>query len=282
MSKVAVVTDSTAGLPPHLVDQYNIVVEPQTLVLENVSYRDEIDITASEFYEKLEKAPVLPTTAQVTPSAFHSTFSTLTDSGQDVLAILVSEKMSGTLASAHQAKEMLPGRHIEVFDSQFAAMALGFVVLAAARAAADGASLEECVQVAEKARENTGVYFMVDNLKYLHMGGRIGSGARFLGTALNLKPILYVPAGKIEAFERVRTSRKAQDRLVEVFVAGIQDKQPVHLAVMHANAPDEAGELLQKALAKVTPVESFCLDLSPVVGSHTGPGTLVLAYMAGL
>ncbi len=282
MPKVAIVTDSTAGLPSQLVDQYNIIVEPQTLILENVSYKDGIDITAADFYGKLEKASALSTTAQVTPAAFQSTFSSLTDTGQDVLAILVSEKMSGTMASAMQAKEMLPGRHIEVMDSEFAAMALGFVVLAAARAAAEGASLAECLQVAQNARANTAVYFMVDNLKYLHMGGRIGSGARFLGTALSLKPILTVTNGRIEAYERVRTSRKAQERLIEVMLDGVKGKQPVHLAVMHANAPEEAGMLLNKALERITPVESYCSDLSPAVGSHTGPGTLVISFMAGL
>jgi len=281
MSKVAIITDSTATLPPQLIEQYDIQVVAQTLIWDNQTFRDGIDIQPAEFYARLETAAELPTTSQATPGMFHSLFTTAIEAGQDVLAVLVSEKMSGTISSALQAKEMLPGARIEIFDSKFAAMALGFVVLAAARAAADGASLAECKAAAEKARDNTGVYFMVDNLKYLQMGGRIGSGTRFLGTALNLKPILSVQDGRIEAFERVRTSRKAQERMLDLMVEGVKGKQPVHLCILHANAPAEAQALLEKARGRVSSMESYCMELSPVVGTHTGPGTLVVAYMAG-
>jgi len=225
MSKVAIVTDSTAGLPRDLVEKYDIWVEPQTLILKGVSYKDQVDIQPADFYAKLEAAGEMSTTAQVTPVSFQSVFSNLCDAGQEVLAIIISEKMSGTLASAQQALEMLPGRKIKILDSKFSAMAQGFIVLAAARAAAQGANLAECVQAAEQARANAGVYFMVDNLKYLHMGGRIKASARFLGTALDLKPILHVNDGQIEPLERIRTSRKAKERLVALMLAGIKGKQ---------------------------------------------------------
>lgn len=123
---------------------------------------------------------------------------------------------------------------------------------------------------------------MVEDLKYLHMGGRIKGGARLLGTALDLKPILHVPDGQIEALARVRSSRKAIDRLVELTGEAMGGRQPVHISVMHARAPEGAKILLEKAVQQFHPQEIHLSELSPVVGSHTGPGTLVIAYLAGV
>lgn len=282
MPKVAIVTDSTAYIPKDLVEQYHITVAPQILVWGNETFRDGIDIQPEEFYNRLRKASTMPTTSQVSIASFQQIFRQLLDEGCEVLAILISKLLSGTIDSAVQARDLLPGAPIEIVDSKTTAMAMGFQVLAAARAAQEGASLAECKALAEKASQHVGVIFAVDTLEFLHRGGRIGGGARFLGTALNIKPILEVRGGKVEAVERVRTRSKSLQRVVEMVGERIAGKQPVRLATLHANAPDDARQILEMANQRFNPVESIFSEVSPVVGTHAGPGTVGLAYMAGM
>lgn len=282
MPKVAIVTDSTAYIPKDLVEQYHITVAPQILVWGNETFRDGIDIQPEEFYNRLRKASTMPTTSQVSIASFQQIFRQLLDEGCEVLAILISKLLSGTIDSAVQARDLLPGAPIEIVDSKTTAMAMGFQVLAAARAAQEGASLAECKALAEKASQHVGVIFAVDTLEFLHRGGRIGGGARFLGTALNIKPILEVRGGKVEAVERVRTRSKSLQRVVEMVGERIAGKQPVRLATLHADAPDDARQILELANQRFNPVESIFSEVSPVVGTHAGPGTVGLAYMAGM
>jgi DegV family protein with EDD domain len=157
------------------------------------------------------------------------------------------------------------------------------MVLSTARAARRGASLAECKQIAEAIRENANVFFAVDTLEFLHRGGRIGGASRFLGTALNLKPILYLEEGKIEALEKVRTSKRAHSRLLEVLEENIAGKDPVNMmGVVNAAAPDSANTLLEAIKTRFNPNEILVANLSPVIGTHTGPGTVGVAYVAGL
>jgi DegV family protein with EDD domain len=282
MSKVAIVTDSTAYIPGDLIEQYNISVAPQVLIWGEKIYQDGIDITPTDFYERLKKATVMPSTSQVTPHSFDGIFKDLVEKGFDILAVLVSAKLSGTIASAVQARENYPGAKIEIVDSTAVAMALGFQVLQAARANQEGASLTECREIVERSREHVGVVFAVDTLEFLHRGGRIGSGTRFLGTALNFKPILELTDGKVEGIERVRTRKKSLLRLLEITEQRIAGRKPIRLATLHANAPDEAHELLEKAMERFDVIESVFSEVSPVVGTHAGPGTIGVAFMAGM
>ena len=282
MSKIAIVTDSTAYIPNDLVQQYLISVAPQVLIWGDEVFEDGVDIQPGEFYTRLKNAKIMPTTSQVSPKAFKDIFDQRLEEGYQILTILVSEQLSGTLASAIQARELLPGAPIEIVDSRTTAMAMGFQVLAAARAAADGANLAECHAIAEKAREHTGVIFAVDTLEFLHRGGRIGGAARLLGTALNMKPILEVTGGRVEAIERVRTRSKSLNRLIELVEERIAGRQPVRLATLHANDPEDAKTILKDTSHKVNAVESIFSEVSPVVGTHTGPGTVGIAFMAGM
>jgi DegV family protein with EDD domain len=159
-------------------------------------------------------------------------------------------------------------------------MAMGFQVLATARAVEDGANMEEAIALAEKATEHTGVYFAVDTLEFLHRGGRIGGAQRFLGTALNMKPVLAVIDGRVEAVERIRTKGKALERVLELVMEQTKGKKSIRLATLHAAAEDEAKTLLEKASKEMNAVESILSTVSPVVGTHAGPGTVGLAYMA--
>ncbi len=284
MAPVAVVTDSTAYIPKELVTKYNLIVLPQLLIWGEETFEDGVDIQPEEFYNRLKTAKQMPTTSQVTPVTMQKTFTRLLEEGHDVLGIFISSKLSGTIQSAMQARDALSSgkEKVEIIDSYSTSMAMGFHVLSAARAAADGASLAECKAVAEKARQHSGVYFVVDTLEFLHRGGRIGGAQRFLGSALNLKPVLAVLDGRVEAVERIRTKRKALNRLLELVGENVQGKSPVRLATLHANAPQEARDLLERASEMLNPVESIFSEVSPVIGTHTGPGTVGLAYMAGM
>ena len=282
MSKIAIVTDSSAYIPNDLIKEYSITVAPQVLIWGNESYDDGVDIQPTEFYTRLKDAKVMPSSSQVTPASFQKIFERLLEEKYDILAILIAEKLSGTIASAKQAKELFPDAVIEIFDSNSTAMAMGYQVLAVARALAKGASLEEGLALAEKARDHTGVVFTVDTLEFLRRGGRIGGAAAFLATALNIKPILELKDGRIEPIEKVRTRKKALDRLVELVEDRSAGRRPIRLATLHANAQSDAESLLETARVKFGAIESILSEVSPVIGSHAGPGTVGLAYMAGM
>jgi DegV family protein with EDD domain len=243
---------------------------------------DRVDIQPSEFYERLEVDPHHPTTSQATPASFNKIYSKLLGEGYDILAVLVSPKLSGTVESANQAKEMFPDAAIEVFDSQSVAMGLGWQALMAARAAKEGATLAECREVAEKARPLTGVVFAVETLEFLHRGGRIGGGAKFLGTTLQMKPILEIREGAIESIERVRTRKKSLARVVRLVEERIDGRKPLHLATLHANAEEDARWLLDVGCAHLHPEEKIYSEISPVVGTHAGPGVVGMAFLAGM
>ena len=208
-SRIAIVTDSTAYIPSDLVKQHNIYIAPQQLIWGTETFRDGVDITPTQFYERLKVDKVNPKTSQVSPGVFQETFSKALQAADTVLAIILSSGVSQTFNSANVAKNNLPDAAIEVVDSQTSAMALDFICLAAARAAAEGKSLAECKKLVEDYIPRTGVVFVVDTLDYLHRGGRIGGAQKFIGNALNIKPILQLHGGRVEPLERVRTKKKA-------------------------------------------------------------------------
>jgi DegV family protein with EDD domain len=281
MAGITIVTDSTSYIPADILKKYGISVAPQVLIWGEQTYRDGVDIQPDEFYAKLKTAKTMPSTSQVSPAAMQSVFQPLVEKGNDVIGIFVSSKLSGTLQSAAQAKEMMgsAGGKVTLVDSLATAMALGFISIAAARAAEGGASVKECVGVAEKARDRAGIFFAVDTLEFLHRGGRIGGAQRFIGSALNLKPILALKEGRVEGVERIRTKSKAHDRVLELVAELVKGKSNVRLATLHANAADDAKALLDRAAKELNPVETLFTEVSPVVGTHAGPGTVGLAYM---
>jgi DegV family protein with EDD domain len=282
MPKVAIITDSTVNLPQVFLDQYGISVMPQTLIWDNKTYRDLIDIQPREFYERLANSKTVPTTSQASPTDFKESYRQHLDQGSEILAILLSAKLSGTIQSAEQARLEFPGAPIEIIDSEATSLALGWQVLAVARAAAAGASYKECMAVAHQAKQNSGVYFVVDTLEFLHRGGRIGGGARFLGTALNLKPILELRAGRIEPIERVRTQKKAFLRLLELVAERLSGRQQIRLGILDANNPEAAQYLREQIEQIFHPEEIIQNPVSPVIGAHAGPGTIGIAFLSGM
>jgi DegV family protein with EDD domain len=282
MSKVCIITDSTAYIPEDLVQKYKIHVAPQVLIWGDETFRDGVDIMPAEFYARLENSKIIPSTSQVTPGTFQEMFAELLDQDCQILAVLLSPSLSGTVASAMQARGMFSNADIEIVESNSTAMALGFQALVAAKAALEGCTLDECKALAEKACQHSGVVFAVDTLEFLHRGGRIGGGTRFLGTALSIKPILEVKNGHIEGIEKVRTRKKSLTRLLELTEERIAGRKPIHLAVLHANAEDEAKDLIDQCSKRFDASELFLTEVSPVIGTHAGPGTVGLAFMAGM
>lgn len=284
MSKIALVTDSTAYIPPEIVDRYSLNIVPQVLVWGDVSYQDGVDIQPDEFYSRLQTSKTMPTTSQVSIAAMKNAFEELTGKGYQVIGIFLSSKFSGTIQSAVQAVDLMgsAGKEVTILDSQSTAMALGFQVLATARAIEAGADLEDAIDTAKKARDHTGVYFVVDTLEFLHRGGRIGGATRFFGTALNVKPVLTLNDGQIEPVERIRTKKKAIARVLDLVEEQVNGLSPIHLATLHANAEADAKELLNMAANRMDISESILTTVSPVVGTHAGPGTVGIAYLAGM
>lgn len=283
MSKIAVVTDSTAYLTDELVAQYGITVVPLVVIWGDETLKDNVDITSDEFYQRLPDAKVMPSTSQPSIQAFADVFKKLSEEGYDILTVVISSGLSGTMDSATQAKAMLPDAKIALVDSKTSSLPMAFMVLAAARAAKRGASLEECVSIVETIRENSQVFFAVDTLEFLHRGGRIGGASRFLGTALGLKPILYLIEGKVEALEKVRTSKKAQNRLLGLVEEGVGGRTPINfIGVVHAAAEANANIILDQVKVQFNPQEVMLSNLSPVIGTHIGPGAVGIAYVAGI
>jgi DegV family protein with EDD domain len=281
MNEVAIITDSTA-LPLEKIKEYGIRVIPLSVIWDGDSYADGIDIKPAEFYTRLAKSSTLPSTSQPSAAKFKELFDSLLAEGKDVLAILISSGISGTVNSALQALQEVDQSRVSVVDSLTAATATGLHVIAAARKAKTGASLEEVKEIAIQAQEHTDVVFAVDTLEFLHKGGRIGGAKRLLGSMLNIKPILEIKNGVIEPADQVRTQKRALERLITLVDEKAGGEKPLRIAVFHSNVPDLAKGLMEDINRSLAPDEIFLAELSPVIGTHVGPGTLAIASMHGM
>jgi DegV family protein with EDD domain len=278
--RVAVVTDSTAYLPPQLVEMYDIHVVPQVLMLDGKTWRDGVDIDPPAFYELLRSSSSFPTTSQVSRVDFQNLFTELSQEVEGIAAILVSADISGTIDSARAAAEDLPDVAIEIVDSRGISMKLGFPLLAAAKVAAAGGDLQAVTDAARALIPKTRLYFLVETLEYLHRGGRIGGASKLIGSALNLKPVLEFWDGTVQSVAKIRTRRKALDKVYDLIEEQLAGKDNVHMAVLDIASPEEAAEFMEQLTARFQPVEMLKVECSPVVGAHAGPGTVGVAFYA--
>jgi DegV family protein with EDD domain len=278
--KVAIVTDSTANLPDEIIAQYNIHVVPLNVNWGGQSYQDGIDITPAAFYERLKTDKESPTTSQPSAGQFEEVFSNLAESFESIVGIFISEPLSGTLDSARTAASTMPDFPLEIIDSRSISFGLGYMVLAAARAAQDGQNQAEIAQAARNLINLMRFTFVVETLEYLHRGGRIGGAQRLLGSVLSIKPLLHLEDGKVEALESIRTKRKAVNRMLDIAIEDTRDRGDVRAAILHASAPQEAEAFRQVVEEKLNPVELMLDELTPVIGTHVGPGTIGLVYYA--
>jgi DegV family protein with EDD domain len=278
--KVAIVVDSTAYIPADLIEKYDLHQISLIVNWEGVEYRDNVDIKPDEFYTRLTTAGEMPTTSQPSAGEFYDLFSKLAESYDSIVAIVISSGMSGTLASAVAAREMMPDFPIELVDSKSTTMALGFMVLAAARAVENGADHKEAAAVARSLVDRMRLIFVVDTLEFLHRGGRIGGAQRFIGSMLAIKPLLHVVDGTVEPLASVRTKRKAVQHMLNIFEEEMAGKSNVRAVVLNSVALDEAEKVAAEVRERIDPIELFITDISPVIGTHVGPGAVGVIFYA--
>lgn len=280
MNRVAIVTDSTTAIPKELAKAQKLTIVPLSVNWDGETYLEDIDITAEEFYTRLSQSKTMPTTSQPSAGVFHEVYKKLLDQGYDILTMVISSKLSGTWDSAVQATEGLPKERIEVLNSFQASSPLAIMALMVSDAALKGASLQECKALAINISERIQTYFVVDTLEFLHRGGRIGGASRFLGTALNLKPILKLQNGAIQSFEKVRTSKKAVNRVFEIMEKDLgKNKTIEYLGVLTANSPKMTEEIADQLRHKFKIRNEFLSDVSTVIGTHVGPGVIGIVYL---
>ncbi len=280
MTKIAILTDSTANLPKEWEEQYNVRVLPLKIQWGNETFLDGIDLTPNEFYTRLTHGKSLPTTSQPSIQDFLQAFESLADQADGIVVPLISSGISGTVASARAAARQFTRVPVEIIDTHITSMGQVLILLAAARAAEQGKSLQEVRCAADAVVKSLHVFFAVDTLEYLHRGGRINGASRYLGTALAIKPILFFNSeGKIDALERVRTKSKSWQRLIELAEEQANGR-PVHVGIVHANAPGAAQKFRDEVEQRLNCKEIFTVEFSPVIGVHVGPGTIGIALYA--
>ncbi len=273
---VAIVTDSTADLPPDLRERLGITMVPLNVHIGDETYRDQVDISTAEFMRRLEDTPDLPSTSQPATGVFEQAFRELASSHDEIVCVLLSSRLSGTVQSAQIAADAVRDLvHVEVVDSLNATLGCGYQVIHAHEYAAQGMSAG---QIADELRAQVSRYhviFFVETLDHLRRGGRIGKAASMVGSMLKLKPLLRIDEGQVVPFERTRTRKKAIAALVEFAenLTGI-----VQISALHNTTPDDAEDLYQRvrhlgSRGPEVPVATF----GPVLGTHVGPGTLGLA-----
>ncbi|HQE92655.1 MAG TPA: DegV family protein [Anaerolineae bacterium] len=277
MEKVIVVTDSSATVPTALVKELDIRVVPILLHLDGRSYRDGIDLSPDEFYHLLRTGQYTPTTAAPSLGDFLRIYAAAAQESAGVVAIHLSSQLSVTYNLAVTASQLVDGTPIRVINSGTAAMAQGFVVLEAARAAAAGANLEEVVARAEEIAAKVHLYATLETLEYLQRGGRIGGAAAWAGGILQITPVLYVRHGHVEPLARPRTRPRAIQVMVDEMVRLVNDR-PVHVAICQADAREEAEDLKQRVETLFNCTELYVTEFTPVMGAHTGPGLLGVAF----
>ncbi len=279
MSKVVVVTDSSATIPDELVRELGILVVPIVLNLGGRSYRDGVDLSPDDFYSQLRSADGTPTTSTPSAGEFSQVYRDAARGATGIVSIHVSAQLSSIHDTAVLASRSLAGTPIRVVDSRSAAMAHGFVVLEAARAAAQGEPMDAVVARARHLVPKVHLFAFLDTLQFLRRGGRLGGTAWLLGSALQIKPAIRLVEGRIEPFGRPRTRHKATERILEAAVLQAAGR-PVHAAVMHADAPNEARELRDRLANRLHCEELYLTEFTPVMGAHTGPGLLGIALYA--
>jgi len=273
---IKIVTDSTSNLSPEQLQRYDIRVAPISIQFRTETYEEDVNIDRDLFYNKIDELGIIPTTSQPSPGRFADHYRELTDQGHSILSIAITSKHSGTYQSAILAKDMVPEADVEVFDSATISFGTGYMVLEAARAAEAGQSRESILKRLEEIRDNMCLFLTPSTLKYLQMSGRVGRLATAFASLLNIKPVIKVEDGLLEACENVRTRAKAVNRVLELTEEAMGTTDPINIAVIHARAPEEGQALLEKAQAKFNCQETLIGDLVASLTVHGGPGILGL------
>lgn len=281
MQNVAIVTDSISCLPKELMKQYGIAMVSIRLLVQGKIYRDLVDITPAKAYELFLQDPESFNTSPASPGHYLEAYREASTKASSILCITLSSRLSTGYNMARVAKEQaeieLPQTTIAVFDSQTVTAAEGFVVLAAAQAATEGKDLADVIKAAEEVREKVTFLALLDTIRYIYRTGRIPKVASQIGSMLNIKPILTSSSGLVRFKGMVRNREKGIDRLLDTMRDNVGEN-PVHVAVMHAYAPDEAEKLRERISSEFNCAELWVSEFTPVMGYATGTGTLALAF----
>lgn len=280
--KAKIITDSANDLPEEILEKYGIRFAPLSITFDNETFLDGVDLTREKFYDRLINASQIPRTSQPSPSAFYELIKATLEKGFEAVVITLSSGLSGTHDSALMAKAEFGPREqekIHIVDSLSASTGQGLLVYEAAKMAEEGRTASEIAQVIEQLKHKLASIFTVDTFEYLLKGGRVTKVQAFLGTVLDIKPILHLnAAGKIEPLEKVRGKRKAVARLLELMAEKGGDLSRQTVGVVHAHVPDEAVRLAEQIKEKFHVMEVVIGELSASIGSHTGPGCLAVFF----
>jgi len=276
-SRIAVVTDSVACVPPALLRELDIHTVPLQVTLEGRVYLDGVDLTPTEFYRRFRETTTPPTTSQPALGSFARLYTDVGKEADGIVSIHVAGRLSGTLHTARLAAEQVTSVPIRVVDSQTAAASEGFVALAAARAARSGGSLEEVVSAAEDCRSRVGLLCTLATLEHLNRGGRIGEAAALLGSRLHIHPIINLVEEQVRIAGVTRSRHRALERVVRLLGERV-GSAPIRASVFHADATQEADQMARQIQERFRCVEFFMSEFTPVMGAHTGPGTVGVAF----
>jgi DegV family protein with EDD domain len=280
MPKIAVVTDSIACLTREFTEQYDIEIIPINFYVDGKLYRDWVDITPSETYKLFLKDPDSFKTSAPAPDECLQAFRKVSQRAESILCITVSLGLSAVYNAALEAKELIkteqPNLTIEILDSKSATPSEGMIVLAAARAVAENKELPEVIKAAEKIRDKVNAYVLLDTMRHVYRSGRIPKIASQIGSALNIRPILSL--SEVVHFNTIVRNRKQGIEKILNMMREKAGDNPIHAAVMHAYAPDEADKLKERVSTEFNCIELWLGEFSPVMGYACGTGTVGVAF----
>jgi len=277
-NRIALITDSTCDIPSAWKEQYDITVVPLTVIWGNEQYLDGVEMTPEAFYERLVRDPVRPTTSQPGPDRFLKAYRQAAEKGaEEIITFTISSAMSSTIESARQAAQESP-IPVHIVDGKENSMGLGWQVIAAARLREAGGKVSDMLALADQVRKNMRYYISLDTMEYLTKGGRIGGATRFLGSLLNIKPMICVnpETGVVAPSIPARSRAGAIDGVFKEFFKHMQVDRPMHITVLHNAALQEAQELAERVQKQFAPMDLFISIVSPVLGVHTGPRAIAL------
>lgn len=281
MSKIAIVTDSTAYIPKQLRDELGITMVPLNVIFGNETYKEETEITASDFYEMMKKETELPKTSQPAIGLFATEFERLAKDYDQVISIHLSSGISGTYQSAVAAGSMVEGIEVIPFDTEVSCMPQGFYVLEAAKLANEGKTSDEIISRLTEMKAKMRAYFMADDLSHLHRGGRLNGAQLIVGSLLQIKPVLHFEAGKIVPFEKVRTAKKALNRIYGLLDEDASTGEPIQVVVIHGNCEEEAEKIKEQLCSQYPHANITISYFGPVIGTHLGEGSIGIGWYKG-
>ncbi len=279
MSKIAVITDSTSYIPTEIREEHNITMIPLNVIFGEEAYKEEWEITTDQFYEEMKEKETLPKTSQPAVGLFEEIYEKLAQDHDEIIVVTLSSGISGTYQTAVSAANIMEGVEIHVFDSEISCMPQGFFAIEASKMAKEEKSSREILEHLHHMRDRTQAYFMADDLSHLHRGGRLNGAQLFVGSLLQIKPVLHFENKVIVPFEKVRTAKKALARIESLLDEDAGSGKEMDIVVIHANRPDKAEEIAEKLRGTYPNATVYVSYFGPVIGTHLGEGSLGIGWV---